>query len=201
MAIRHYFMPAIIDTDPFGRPGGRWPYYGKNMRDQNVVYRAVHYGVIPVCYVRADVTPAQHTALVNHANTNNVPLIVLPLNIDATIGDNLGAVQTALETLRIPSDWVSATHTYRAVLRRVLRWFLFAQRHRRLHQERLFPDAADLNNTVGDLPAAMRLRLAETAADLGLDTSAITAQTTLRQLLRIITDQQNDIVIIDGELM
>lgn len=180
--VRFYFMPAtgsgasILDA--------RRAKYADALRANGVHFSSIDYGILPVFFLAADVTLEQHAQIAAQSD-----VVAIPANLDNTVGAALSDVQTRLEQLRIPAEWVTAQHTHRQVIRRVLAWFLFAQRHNGLHHEKLFPDTANLDNTVGQLPQALRTRLNQTAQSFDMDTSAITPSTTIRQLMGIITSQ------------
>jgi len=187
-------MPAI--GTGASREDMRRPKYADAMLSAGVRYSCMDYGLMPVFFVAAEVTPEQHTTLAAQAD-----VIAIPADITQEIGAGVATVQARLEQLRIPADWVTASHTYRQVLRRVLAWFMFAQRHHGLHGERLFPDAADLETRVGQLDAGLRQRLIATAGSLALNTSAVTLNTSIRQLLGIITNQLSREIRISGEVI
>jgi hypothetical protein len=76
-----------------------------------------------VFFVAANVTTQQHNTIAAQAD-----VIAIPADVNAEIGAAaLSNVQTRLEQLRIPADWVTAGHTYRQVLKRVLAWFMGAR--------------------------------------------------------------------------
>jgi hypothetical protein len=58
-----------------------------------------------------------------------------------------------------------------------------------LFSDRIFVDGVTLNSRVNQIPQAKRTRLADTATDLGLDTSGIVGTTTIRVALRILANQ------------
>jgi hypothetical protein len=130
-----------------------------------------------------DVSSAQHTTL-----SANADVVSIPLNIDSQVGANLTAVQNGLEALNIPMDWVTATHTYREVLRNAMKLFQFINRFTARQAVRFF-DAVSLNTLVSDLTPGQRSALSSAAESLGLDASGITSDMQLRQALRIVLVQ------------
>jgi hypothetical protein len=150
----------------------------------------------PWMLVRADVTDAEHTALNGHAD-----VIVVPANLDSNVGAALGTVQTRLDQINVPSDWVTATHTYRQVLRFVGRYGCLLQVFGRRALARFF-ELYTLDSTMAQLSAAHRDRLREAATEIGVsDTSSINGSSTVREVLRLLTDQMVLNVRMSGEVI
>jgi hypothetical protein len=154
------------------------------------------YGNEPTMLVAAEVTNAEHTAIAANAD-----VIVVPANLDNTIGANLATVQAALESLNIPADWITAGMTYRAVLKWIARLFLICQRFQGLAGGRLFPAGITLASTVGDLSASVRQKLTQGAQSLGLDTSNITLATTMRAALKDLGNQMTLPISLGGQAL
>ena len=76
MTIRIYLTPIVARSD---KPNSRAPKYFWDLA--GVTWGAMDYGLEPVMLVVADVTDAQHAALVTNAD-----LVSVPANLDATIG-------------------------------------------------------------------------------------------------------------------
>jgi len=179
MAFRCYFVPKVgtgTEEDPFRAAyvDGLWmPGF-------------CEYGKEPWAFVVVDVSPAQHSAIIANADA-----IAVPQDIDDQIGANLGTVQTKLEVMNIPSGWVNAGMTYRFVVRMILYLFVLMQDFKRLDvlAARFFASGLTLNNTVADIPVAVRQRLIAAAQSRGLDTSSITLATTIRVALFTLIQQ------------
>lgn len=133
--------------------------------------------------VGADVTPAQHSEIVANADVTSIPQ-----NIDANVGANLNTVQTKLEALSIPADWITSTMSYRVVIRFILKLFQLISRYTADQAQRFFANVT-LDTTIAQLTAAQRNALNQAAQGLGLDTSTITGSMALRQALRILLTQ------------
>jgi hypothetical protein len=118
---------------------------------------------------------------------------MLPADLDAllTVGQ-VAAVQTALEAIPLPAEWVTTAFTWRGLLRIVLGICRFMARYTVVFAEatqlttRVFTGGVDLTRTIGSLPLAVRTALTATATSLGLDTTGVTGATTLRGLLRTV---------------
>lgn len=155
---------------------------------------AMDYGFESAFLVVAPVTAAQRTALSAQADT-----LVVPANLDNTISAlALSTIQTKLEALNLPGNWITSGMTYRQAVKGARRVISFMQRWQGLFGERLFGGTVTLDTRINQLTATQRQRLNTVAADLNLDTSGITNTTTLRQALKAIADQLPD-VIVQGE--
>ena len=183
MAIRWYLLP--IETINNGR-GPKYLKFRQNPEGLNVPWGMQDYGLMPVCIAWADVSGAQHTGLIANADVRH---IVQHANIDNTVGSGaVTAIRSGLEALDIPGNWVQASDTWRAVLRGVFGMFQFAQRVHGKFNTTLLPDGFTLNSTWSQLPQGAKDILLETAAELGIDTSGATGDTTLRQIYKAFGD-------------
>jgi hypothetical protein len=129
--------------------------------------------------VWANTTPAQDAALALHADVILVPALDLPVA--------LVTLQTALEALNIPAQWITAAMTNRDVLRALVGMAQLLQRCTGLGVS--FKLAGNLDLTMSQLSVAVRTVLASASDSLGLDRSTIVGTTTVRQALRILGKQ------------
>lgn len=180
MALRVYFVPVIGDGLTIATP--RRPKYISGVIAG--AFQCMDYGNEPTMLVAAEVTNAEHTAI-----AANPDVVVVPANLNNTIGVNLAAVQAALDSLNIPADWITSGMTYRTVLKWIALLFLLCQRFQGLVGGRLFPAGITLNSTVGDLTVNVRQKLLQAAGSLHLDTSAITLAMTIRVALKTLANQ------------
>lgn len=127
----------------------------------------------------ANTSPAQETAIGANADA-----IVIPA-LDTTVA--LVATKNALEGLNVPAQWVTAGMTYRTVCRVVVGMACFIQRCDGLGQKIAL--AGNLDKTLSQFTAAVRQSLADASDSLGLDRSAVTGATTLREAMRIAGQQ------------
>lgn len=176
--------------------------------DYRVRQKHFHLGRQGYVLVAADTTPAQDAAL------SALPQVIkIPDNLDQQVGPALNTVQNLLEARNIPAGWITSNTTYRTILKMVMGLGGFLQRFPMIAKNwnrLLGPGGLDLNTQWGDIPPAIRQQLSDTAKSLNLDTSAITGTTTVRQLLKGISDQwiaahpgglkMGDIVIADASL-
>lgn len=194
MAIRFYLLPKI------GTGFGVDAYRPAYVSDGGVAgqFGGIDYGKEPWMFVFADVTPAEHTAITAHADAT-----AAPANLDNTIGGNLAILQAAFETANFPADWVTSGMTYRTVLKWVIRACFYMQKYRRLDQaaQKLFSGGITLEATIGSLPDQIRRKLKLAADELGLDTTKVTAATTLRVAIRVLGQQMTVPLSFGGEVL
>jgi hypothetical protein len=108
--------------------------------------------------IAADVTIAEDALLVAQVDVTK-----LGDDLDAQLGANLAAVQSALETLSIPGSLLTAATTYRQVVRGLIGIFALSLRARQA--------------------------LSQCAAQLGYDQTGITLASTIRDVLVKISQQ------------
>lgn len=186
MAWRFYMVPKIGT----GIVGAFDPFRPKYIADLGVNYRALPYGSENAFLVAADVTDPQHTSIAGNPDVSS-----FPQNLDAQVGANLATVQAELESWNLPGSWVSAQNTYRQILRQLANVLLFAQRFNGLFIGRIFTSGITLDTTVSQLTQTQRDRLKAAGNALGLDYSAVTGATTIRQLLRGLAQQMPSVVV------
>lgn len=192
MAVRFYLVP--IEEVSRGPGTARGPKYFAWRFDPDppalvagVQWAMRDYGLEPTALLAADVDAAQHTLLTSQADVTAVPA-----NLDAQLGANLATVQAALENLHIPGDVLTASNTYRQVLRGTMAIFSLAQRFNGKlgNAGRLFPAGITLSTVYSDLSANVRQNLQDAASELGYDYSGITLASTVRDVLKKIASQQ-----------
>jgi hypothetical protein len=179
MALRYYIAP-LIGTGA-SRDDARRPAY---IADLGVQWGGLDFGLEPFMLVVADVTPAQHATI-----SGNSDVISLPQNIDNQIAASLTAVQTALESINVPADWVTSGMTYRQIMRLVSAMFLFTQRLHGVASLRIFTGGVTLSTRFNQLPAGVRQNLLDAANSMSFDTSSLSGTSTIRQILKTMADQ------------
>ena len=193
MATRFYLLPIEVISGARGPKYLKWRFASAGM---DVPWSMMDYGLQDTALVCADVTAGQHTTL-----SGNADVVSVPTNIDGNVtAGALSAVRASLESLWIPGNWVTTSHTYRQVLRVVAGLFQFAQRHHALHGEMLMQGAVNFNLTLGDLSAARRDRINATATSFGYDTSGFTLASTLRDVLKFLGDAWGSSQFVFGNL-
>jgi hypothetical protein len=184
--MRIYIMPILVVNDNYRGPKYlRWRF---NPEGLDVPWSAKDYGLIDACLVAADVTQEQHEALVAE-----IDVVAAPVDIDQDISElAIPEIQTVLEALRIPSQWVTTDYTYRDLLRMVAGLFMFAQRHHGLWNEPLIDNVAQLDVQWNQIPLDRRQRVVDTADSFGYEYGDITGTWTVRQILRYLAVQWSD---------
>jgi hypothetical protein len=133
--------------------------------------------------VGANVTTAQQAEIASHPD-----VVVIPANLDSNVGANLTTVQATLEALNIPADWINAGHSYRDIIRNVLKFFQYISRFEARELTAFFFDMS-LETLFSDITQAQRDAMLSAAVSLNLNTANITLSMKLRQVLRIILVQ------------
>jgi hypothetical protein len=179
MTIQWYILPSTGSGS--SRLDPRKPAY----IDDGLRWGGMDYGLEPVFVCWADVTPAQHAAIIAH--TDAIPF---PDDLDAPLtASQVGVLQNALEAKNIPAGWVNVGMTGRQVLRVIAASFQFAQRWHGEGGGRLFGGGVNPDSLFGTLPQAARQRIIAVMVSLGMDPGGIVASTTLRMILKMVADQ------------
>lgn len=168
--IRFYLCPMETVVDARGRTVIRPRYYqalGISLISMN------DYGNEPLCFLGADVTPAQHTAMVANADVS-----AFPTDLDSLVGANLATVQQSLESRNLPADDVTVNTPYRIMIRWIIAIFSITT------NVPLFSGGVTLDTTLGQLTATQRAELKANAESAGYSTAGLTLQSTIREALR-----------------
>jgi hypothetical protein len=175
----HLYLCPIIGAGTF--TDQRHPKY---ISDLGVQWSMIDYGFQPFCLVAANVSDAQDAALVLNSDVTKIPD-----NLDSNVA--VTATQNALESLQIPANWINASNTYRQVLRIVWGMFNFFQRYSVISgtvNPLIDGITISLSTQFSSLPLKVRQDLIATAQDLNLDTSSLSGNSTLRQILKALAD-------------
>ena len=193
MTKRLYLVPMIQVVRP---PTGltRVPKYAHN---SGVSWAIMDFGLEPTAILCADVSAAQHTQLSTQSDVT-----AIPIDLDSQLGAQLATVESALEAINLPADWIQATHTYRLVLRMVTGVVRVAQRVHGIRGTvgRLFPAGVTLNTQYNQLAPGIQSALVQAAAGMGIDHSSLTNTSTLRAILRTFGNQLPPISLLGVEI-
>lgn len=182
MAIRVYLMPRI--------GSGLTHLDARRQKYRIAKSRCIRYGAELYALVIADVSAAEHTALVANADVR-----ALPADLDTTLTATARTQMiAALEEAFIPAQWLTVGMTYRVILRRLVGMFFFVQgmeeRGARFLNNRESRGIALLDDPISSLPLAVRQSIQPTATALFIDVSGVTGgSTTLRAALAAIGGQ------------
>jgi len=188
MARRLYIVPQVpIGSGP--RAATLVPKYIAALTKR---WGAMQFGFEQWLIVVADLPDTTHDLLALEAD-----VIAVPRRLDAEIGTNLTTVQTKLEMMNLPSGWITASQTYRFVLRMVVGAFRLAsyvhgyvRAHNQPHETgRLFPAGVTLSTQYNQLNPYVRDGLIAAADHFKIDRSGLSGTSTLRQIVKTFGEQ------------
>ena len=140
------------------------------------------YGFAPVALLVAkDISQADHEALILNSD-----VFYFPSNLDAPVDQE---VQAFFEGVHLPMDWLTPATTWRELLRQTAGMFLFNQRYMgivaaetgELHS---IWDSADLDTRLREMSDDEQRWFLLTVESFGYDSSSISTNTRLRQLVK-----------------
>lgn len=181
MSIRYYILP-ITQNGVYRGP----KYFVSRASETGIVcpWAIKDYGLINECVICADILDEDHTSL-----SGNSDVMSLPLNIDNTMTQGaVNQAKTFLENYGIPAGWITASQTYRDVLRTVTAFFLYVQRVTNILGRAITLTGGALDTQIKNIPTDVRNALQQAAAEAGLDYSGVTGNTTVRQVLKLFAD-------------
>lgn len=185
---RFYLIPAIILTSPATGTQSRQVKY--EVPGLNSI--SMDYGLEPLFLVAADITDAaQHTAL-----AGNTDVYAFSTSLDQTLGSAPSrTLGDYLEARNLPGQKIQPNHTNRQVLRVLVGVFRIAQRYSELalaaSANPNWLSGVTLNTKLVQAPADWTQRLFATIDSLGYDRSAIDSQSSLRDVMFAIGQQQS----------
>ncbi len=118
-----------------------------------------------------------------------------------TIGGALATVQSKLETLNIPSGWVTSGMTYATVVHYSAAFFQVHQRLQGLGGARLLTGGVTLDTTFSQLAAGVQTKLLNVATSFNFDTSSLSGASTIRAILKALADQWTRPIYLDGDVL
>lgn len=186
VALRFYIVP-VVQVGIYRSPahfGGRSNPVDAELA--GMTWGMMDYGLINVGMVGAQVNPTQITYL-----NGLTDIIVIPANIDNTIGANLATVKSKLAAFDIPNVSIQAADTYRLAMREVAGSFQFMQRLSAITGVNPTTLNIHLSTTYGQLNQTWKNALQQTASELGYSTAGINGSSTLEEIL-ISIGNQND---------
>lgn len=170
---------ALYFTGAQGTGSAADPRRPKYVEAFGVPWTAMDFGQAPVFLVWAVLPPAIEDTL-----TPNSDFAKVPVDLDVFLtAPQVLAWTSRLEALGLPAQWISVDITWRQAIRGLAAIFLFAQR------AAVNIIQANLDQTFSQLPAAVRTRLTDAAASLGLSTAGISGATPVRQVMRAVAQQ------------
>ncbi len=168
------------------------PYRGKYTSDASVVQSGT------LRYSRADSAiiflEAPQAYLDSVAAQPDATLLATPTTIDEaiTVGQ-ANAAKAIFEPLGIPGQFINAGDTRREVIRGVVGMFLFSQRMEGRFGEGFKKRASDrgitLDSVWSDFPQALKDEFIDIRDDFGWGNLGLTNSSTLREILKAVSDQ------------
>lgn len=198
MPARLYLMP-IVGVGTYVDP--RRPMYQDSiLRPHGVQWGMMDYGWRPVCMVGCNTDDATHNELIANTDVQAFPDDFQ--SSGATIGGALTAVRNRLEDFTIPAAWVQSTDTYAQVAHSIGGLFQYMQRINRIMGDvDPFPAGITLNTQFQNLPVATRDAMIAASDSFGWDRTGLTATSTLRFILKYLSDQWEGIPLQLGGLV
>jgi hypothetical protein len=187
--IRFYLVPVETGT----RRGPKYfPYRGDpdapamiQLGDDGngIQWQARDYGNEPSMLIAANTSNADDATLAALTDVTK-----FADNLDTQVGSNLAAMQSALETLKLPAQMVTSTTSHRQIIRGIMGVFAIAQCMQGKGFN-IFSGGITLSTTLSAIPTAARQALQDCATFQGYDQTGITLASTVRQLLTKIVQQ------------
>lgn len=186
MAIRFYILPIEIDAN--GHRGAKY-FISKHVpTGVSDTYGLEQYGFADGCLLMSDLTPEQHIEL-----TSNADVLAVPAALDAPLtAGQVTAVTNFLEGMGIPANWINTATTPREALRAVFHMFKFSQNLQgKIGKLSVLKNNLDTN--YNDLPVWAKTAILETAQAKELDTTKLSLNPTVRQILKFMQDKFQDV--------
>lgn len=188
MAFRLYIVPVIgvgTKQDP------RRPKYFSDPAQIASSWSGIDYGFEPWFIVGGNLTTSEDNFVVGQADGFALPFDLAP-NLTS---QQVTAVKNKLDAIHVPSNWVNNTLSWVFVVRTVLGVFSFIQRYGVIYAEAnsgsvapLFRAGVSILTTFGSLPQAVQNAMIATAQSFNISTAGLTANTTLRTILKSMAD-------------
>jgi|WetSurSiteA1Bulk_404760.scaffolds.fasta_scaffold22749_2 hypothetical protein len=189
MAITATLVPLEIVNMSQGTARGpkyfRWKLDPDPVNAINVTWSLLDYGMIDYGIIVADLTPEQIQYLDGMSDT-----YVFPSNLDAIMpqGEQQELTNT-LEGAYIPAQWLSGQITYREVLRITTGEMLLMQRLTTIVGSSPLTWGITLNTQYRNLTIEQQAAILQCYTEKGWNTSSITGNATMRQILKDASDQ------------
>lgn len=182
MSTRLYFMPAVTEI----RNGRLTKHPKYDTLWVGAAGQFMDFGSEPFFFVAVDLTDTQHTTVAVNSDVITIPVSALD---SAMTGAWTTVINPRLELVQIPSDWIVANQTHRFALAVIIRMFLFLQSLQGQMGSSLFTAGITLDTAWNALPHDIQVAITNAATVLSMDTSWVTNQTTVRQLMKGFADR------------
>ncbi len=150
-----------------------------------------YYGEEGTVIVGADLSISDDSLVIGQPDVT-----ALPFDLAATLtAGQVSAVKNKLESLNIPHQWVDTSDTWLDIVRIVLGISSFLSRYRGIYSHlfgtpipKVFGGGITLGSTFGTLSSNIQTALIETALSFNISTAGLTANTTMRVILKALAD-------------
>lgn len=190
MAARYYLVPLEFSADG----GFRLLKYFFHRFDPNppaliprpagVAVRQLDYGMEQVALVDTDLPAEHHTLLAAQSD-----VVVIPENVQTTLGGARAQLEAQLEALSIPAEWMTGAMTYFRVLQGIVGVFKVSQTLYEKGYLQLRPVGVTANTPYSSMPSPYREDLLASIDQWGYDRSGTSTASTWRQLMAVISAQ------------
>ncbi len=192
MAIRFYFVPAEI-IQPLNQQPRRGPKYFKWRYGTGVLIASdwIDYGTEEVFLVGADLSIAEHDALVLNADVTP-----MPEDLSTTVsGGEINDLKTSFEAFKVPGNWITAGTSYTVILKRLAGMFFVLQCIQGEMPQDVKWVPANLNASLNTLSQISKDALTVCEVRYSFDTSGYTGTSPVRNVLAELADQWPPITI------
>jgi hypothetical protein len=136
------------------------------------------YGFMPSALLLArDISEADHASLILNAD-----VYAFPDNLDSPVSD--ARVSTFFEAIRLPTDWLTPSTTYRELLRQVAGMMQFNQRYGGISGGHSIFENATLSTRLRQMTTQERAWFLATVESFGYDPAIVNTNSQLRLLVR-----------------
>ena len=185
MATRLYVMPSITET--LNGRLTKHPKYDSIWASVAIASQYVDFGGEPRFIVAVDIDDVTDALVTANADVFVILVATLDDLLTAAAVTNL---QTKLESVHIPADWINTSLSMRNVVGTVLRMFqLWQALNGQGVGGTVFAGGINLDSTFSSLPASTRTKLQAAAVALNLDISWVSGSTLIRAILKGAADR------------
>lgn len=119
----------------------------------------------------------------------NPDVIAFPENLSNTVGGNRNTVEAALESVKVPSSWITPQTTYAEILTRMRKLFQFTQRFHAWFAKRVMNAIWDNDTQLDQLPGFLIEDIQDACNSMSIDHSGITANMPIRDAIGILSQR------------
>lgn len=191
MPARLYLMP-IVGVGTYADPR-RPKYLDSIIRPSGAPWGMMDYGNRPACLVGSNTDASTHTSLTSQSDVYAFP-DDFQYSSSAIGGGGLNTLRDRLESFGVPAVWVQSSDTYRQVAHSVGCMFQYLQRiNRIMGNVDPFTGSVTLNTAFQDLPQPTQAAMLEAADSFGWNRTQIVPNSSVRFILKYLSDQWGEV--------